>query len=491
MLWRLSEFAGNGKRAYLFACALVVVTVLARLYMGASVAAKFPFAPFLAAVLLSAWLFGTGPSYIVLFAGGFASIAIGVRSGLFSPQHTLTWVGLLIYLVLGGGVIALVSRYRSAMAQTKATEDRLHAGLDAAGAATWDMDEQAGTTYWSPGHYRLLGYQVDEVQPSLEAWRRRVHPEDLDRVYARWDECVRQRTNYDCQFRVVWPDGTVRWVEAKGRYTFGTHGEVLRSVGGFIDITERKRAQEALLDAEKLAATGRMAAALAHEINNPLAAVTNLVYLLRNDPELSPSARHYIPMIDGEVQRLANLVRKTLSFYREESRPTPADLGEMMDSIALLYNDRLQEGSIQLEIRNDLNGEVVCHVAEVRQVMTNLFLNAVEAVSPGGRVKVHLYHSCDWSNPRLSGTRVVVADDGPGIPDVDRLRVFEPFFTTKGERGTGLGLWISKGLVEKNGGRIRVRSFAGSRTGTGISVFLPDLAERKASAAPVSAVQEI
>lgn len=374
-----------------------------------------------------------------------------------------------------------------ALREKQATEERLNRGLEAARAATWDHNLRTNEFYWSRGHYLLLGYKVGEVRPSLEAWKKRIHPEDLDAITRTYADSVHNGTPFAGEYRVVWPDGTVHWLETKGNLILDELGEPSRSIGGFIEITDRKRAQQALMEAEKLAATGRMAASLAHEINNPLAAVTNLIYLLKSDNAVaSEAAQQFLQVADDEIRRVAQLVQKTLSFYRSDAQSKTIVLSDLIDDVIWLYKRRIKDFSIEVDKRADFTGPMVCNSGEIRQVFTNLFVNAIDAVGTGGKIVVHITAGHDWNDSSKSGARVFIFDNGSGIPAEQRPQLFTPFFSMKGDRGTGLGLWISKGIMEKNGGWIRFRSRTSKPAGTVFYVFIPNHAQASADQLPQS-----
>ena len=240
------------------------------------------------------------------------------------------------------------------------------------------------------------------------------------------------------------------------------------------DITGLRRAERTLRNTEKLAATGRLAASIAHEINNPMASVTNLLYLLEHHGGLDTVASEYVKLAQDELKRVTHIVRQMLGFYRESETPVAVDPAEVIDNVLLLYSRRLQNTRIKVSKDYRTADSILGFPGELRQVFSNLLVNAIEAVGEEGRIRIGVRHGRDWSNPKAEGVRVLVADDGPGIPDAARKHIFEPFFTTKGERGTGLGLWVSEGIVRKHGGTMRVRSATGpSRHGTCFSLFFP------------------
>ena len=251
-------------------------------------------------------------------------------------------------------------------------------------------------------------------------------------------------------------------------------GATVGCVITLLDVSERMMIEEALRRSEKLAAAGRIAGTLAHEINNPLSAVTNLLYLLQTS-NIDDSLRHYVDLAAGELARVSHIARNTLSFYREAASPVPVQMSEVLDSVLELYARQLADKSLKVTRHYHNDGEIQNFPGELRQVFSNLVLNAIDALPVNGELLLSI-RSCGVSGGRIRGVRVLVADRGAGIPANLRPKLFEPFFTTKGERGTGLGLWVSHGIVQKQGGNIRVRSSnEPGKSWTVFSVFIPSV----------------
>jgi len=257
-----------------------------------------------------------------------------------------------------------------------------------------------------------------------------------------------------------------------------THG--VRWVGAVIvDTTGIKRSEDALRRTEKLAAVGRLSASIAHEINNPLEAITNLLYLLRQMDGLDEQATAYIELASHEVARMSEIVQQTLRFHRQSTRPTVTNINEILDTVLSLHRGKVRGLQVEIERRYRGDVDLFCFSGEMRQLFANLIGNALDAMpSHGGRLIIELRRSRSWDDPSVDGVRVVVADTGCGMSETTRRRIFEPFFTTKEATGTGLGLWVSAEIIAKHHGTVRVRSRSAldhERSGTVFMVFLPSL----------------
>jgi PAS domain S-box-containing protein len=249
----------------------------------------------------------------------------------------------------------------------------------------------------------------------------------------------------------------------------------VREIDGVIvygyDVTEQRRAEGALLQSEKLAAVGRLAASVAHEINNPLESVTNLLYLMEREQDLA-HVQMYVRLAQQELSRVGQIATQTLQFFRQSTVRTTCDLSSTVESVLALYAGRLRNSAIVVQRELEYGVAVRCFDGEIRQVLNNLIGNAMDAMRKGGVLRVRVRWGTDAQGTR--GARVTVADTGSGINPAVLARVFEPFFTTKGDLGTGLGLWISTDLLGKHHSSLRVRSLEGK--GTVFSFLLPVVA---------------
>lgn len=242
-----------------------------------------------------------------------------------------------------------------------------------------------------------------------------------------------------------------------------------------LELTERKKMEQALLNSAKLTATARLASTMAHEINNPLGAITNLLFLL-GPLQSSPEAKAYIATLDAQVKGLTRIASQMLKFHRDSNRPNKFKLREVLQEISDFYRPQAERQGVVVQQRIETEGLIEGFRGEIDQVVANLLLNALEATAKGGKVTIHLYPAPPWlcEVHGRCGHCLSVSDTGRGIDPGNYARLFEPFFTTKGEKGTGLGLWLCKGIVSRVGGSIRVwSSRRPNRSGTCFSIFLP------------------
>ncbi|WP_158787426.1 hybrid sensor histidine kinase/response regulator [Granulicella sp. L46] len=354
----------------------------------------------------------------------------------------------------------------------KTIADRLLLAQAAGRIASWEWELATGDFIWDGGTEWTYGrstYEMSHVDKIFSY----LHAEDRARVRNDLIPAIEGRGEYRSQFRVIWPDGSTHWLDAWGKSVFSPDGTVTRLIGINVDITDRKLAEKALIQNEKLAAVGRLASSIAHEINNPLESVTNLLYLA----EMSQSpqdVREYLAAADIELQRVSAITNQTLRFHKQSTNPTEMNSHALIESILALHNSRLTNSRIKTEKQLRCLRTVFCFEGEIRQVLNNLISNALDAMhSEGGRLLVRCHERRDWRSGR-TGISITVADDGPGMASETVSKVFDAFFTTKGIGGTGLGLWISQEIIQRHQGRLLLRSSQRlGRRGTVFSVFLP------------------
>jgi signal transduction histidine kinase len=247
----------------------------------------------------------------------------------------------------------------------------------------------------------------------------------------------------------------------------------------FRDVTNERKSQELLRKSEKLAAAARLSATVAHEINNPLEAVGNLIYIAKVSPGVSPDIVQHLILAEQELDRVAHITRQTLGFYRESNEPGPIDIPGLIEQVLRLYSNKLDSKNIRVESEFGESPPMIGVAGELKQVVSNLVSNAVDAVSSDGTIRISLKRS---ENGNGGGVQFLIEDDGPGISPENLDRIFEPFFTTKKDVGTGLGLWVTREIVERHGGTINVNARHGKEgpSGAAFVVSLPCIPDREA-----------
>lgn len=456
-------------------------------------------------VILSAWFFGLGGGAVCAFACAvmienlvFAAHIIRLRElPTGSPERVLIFmIGSLVVAWIvqrtsqvrqHAELVELRRQVDSDAAERKLMrerssaalaigerESRLQMALEGGRVGLWDIDLEHGNYVWSDEHYRILGFEPGSVSASYETIRAAVHPEDREPMEALFLETKANSRSFYCEYRVVWPDGTVRWVEAQAKYETNAEGKAVRMLGVMTDITHRKQAEIVLLRTEKLAAAGRLAASIAHEINNPLEAVSNLLYLIAQADTVE-SARENAHLAMAEVMRVSRITQQTLKFHRQSESPRRIRISEVINNVLELFQGRLAISNITVDRRFDDDPEFECLAGDLRQVFANLIVNSLDAMSGGhGTLTIRIRRSRDWRPPQTPGMRITLADTGCGMDAQTRRRIYEPFFTTKKDSGTGLGLWVTSEIIDRQHGDLRVwSSQTPGRSGTVFSLFLP------------------
>ncbi len=329
-------------------------------------------------------------------------------------------------------------------------------------------DSQGDVLVLNDRWYAYTGMARDE---DPDRWPEYIHEEDRPRAAEAWRLSVETGEPYRVEYRLYRYDGEYRWHLAQALPIRNEQGEIEKWFGTCTDVHERRMAEVALVRSEKLAATGRMAASIAHEINNPLAAITNAIHLLKHFSQGRAQETELVTILDEEAKRVSHIVKSTLGLARQTSSPSKVRLDQLVDDVLVLFERRLASRAIRVE-RRYWPGipEIEVFSTEIRQTISNLIANAMDVSNSGDNIIVSV-RPAKWNGE--AGVRLAVCDQGPGIPQALRERIFEPFFSTKLDLGTGLGLWISKGIVEKHGGRLRFRSRSGITHGTIFTIFLP------------------
>ena len=229
--------------------------------------------------------------------------------------------------------------------------------------------------------------------------------------------------------------------------------------------------EKILIQSEKLAATGRMAAAIAHEVNNPLESLMNLIFLARESCSASPEARAYLLTAESELERVSHLARQTLGYYRDTVAPSEVYLHGLIENVLTIYHAKLLAGGISVESSfNDLR-TILVRRGDMLQVFSNVITNAIDSMRHGGNLTITLRETIASNGDSI---QTIIQDQGGGIRPENLGRIFEPFYTTKGDLGTGIGLWVTKQLVERRGGHIAVASNTEpGKSGTSVTITLP------------------
>lgn len=356
------------------------------------------------------------------------------------------------------------------------TRQRLAAIVESSDDAIISKDLNGIVTSWNRSAEALFGYKAEEIVG--QSITRIIPPELQDDEPVILSKLRRGEKIDHFETVRIKKNGERVNVSLTISPVRDAHGKVIGAAKIIRDITEHRKIEQALRVTEKLAAAGRLAATVAHEINNPLEAVTNLVYLAKRDlkrdlPDSENAAAH-LELAGHELDRVAHIARQTLGFYRDSSSPLRFDVVQVVDDLLFLYEKRLQVRKIKVIRQYDGKLEITALAGEIRQAISNLIGNSIDAMPHGGTLMIRLSRSRQWNAFARPGIRLTILDTGPGIPAEYRKNIFQPFFTTKSDVGTGLGLWITRNIVDKHCGTIRVRTITGpTRHGTAFTIFLP------------------
>ncbi len=367
----------------------------------------------------------------------------------------------------------------------RSSEERFHRLVEATPLALLISDMQGRVTYANRGAERLLGVCQADVEKRLlkldtffppaefgpvsddihagEHISRGLHRKLASHGGETWESscCHADRTRIPVLLgaAVLNPEATQ---------------DLLQLAVFFVDLRAQKRGEEVLRRTEKLAAAGRLAASIAHEINNPLEAIVNCLYLVEQGA-LEESSREYLRMAQAELDRVTQITTQTLRFYRQSTRPQPTAIPDLLDSVLTLYEARLRDYGIDVVRDYDNAPPIVALDGEIRQVLANIIGNAVDAMMSSNGTRMLTIRASSRRSWRTGepGMALLIADTGGGIPKETLARIYEPFFSTKGITGTGLGLWVSSEIIDKHNGRILVRSREATPSGTIFRIYLP------------------
>ncbi|RZU39504.1 PAS domain S-box-containing protein [Edaphobacter modestus] len=353
----------------------------------------------------------------------------------------------------------------------RAPEDEVHFQqiANSAPVLIWLSGTDAQYTWFNKPWLEFRGCTLE--QEFGKGWMAGVHPDDLDRCLKVYAEHFETQEPFQMEYRLRRRDGVYRWVLDHGLPRFGASEEFLGFIGSCTDITEMKMAEIALRESEKLAIVGRLASSIAHEINNPLEAVTNLLYLAAQSAD--EATRANIEAAQQELMRVSHITAQTLQFRRQRSSPESVNIVDLLHSVLSLYRGRFTQASIAVESEEVDAPHLICYAGEIRQLLANLIGNALDAMPMGGKLRIRVRTARDWRDGSR-GVRITLADNGYGMDAETRQHIYDPFFTTKEVTGTGLGLWVSAGIAEKHHGSISVRSSKRpGESGTVFSVIFP------------------
>ena len=326
-------------------------------------------------------------------------------------------------------------------------------------------------TYVNPAFEVMTGYSLEEVQGQNCRFLQKDENNQPGVTLIR--EAIRDQREVVVILKNFRKDGTSFWNELSLSPIRNRDGELTHFVGIQTDVTARMEFEAALRESEKLAAVGRLASSIAHEINNPLESVMNLLYLAQATDD-APEVQRYLAQADKEVKRVSLITSQSLRFYRQSTRPQAVRCADLIESVLDLYESRAENSNVKIERRERSNESFICLESEMRQVLNNLVRNAIEAMhGKGGRLLVRSRDAHDLRTGQ-QGVLLTIADTGSGISPQTMQQLYKPFFTTKGAAGTGLGLWISSEIIARHEGRLHVRSSQiPGASGTVFALFLP------------------
>jgi PAS domain S-box-containing protein len=360
--------------------------------------------------------------------------------------------------------------------QVSESREWFQSTLNSLGEAVISTDSSATISYINPVAQQLTGWEHSEARGvkfgdvvHLTDERTKLNADDPIALVSR----AKNVMSFSNGLLLTSRDGAVYPIELTGAPILDRRGEILGTTVVLRDMTQRRQTEQTLRSSERLSLAGRLSATIAHEIRNPLDTVSNLLYLLQHE-NTNQTQAHYLSMASEELARIAQITGQLLTFHRESRSPISVNVSEVLESALALFAPRIRQNHITVLKSFETSKTVRGFPGELRQVFSNLVGNAVEVIPSGGTLLLHVRESSLASDPLTKGVRVTVLDSGSGIPAGVRKNLFAPFYTTKGEKGTGLGLWISRSIVEKHEGTIHFTSSTrDGKSGTAFSVFLP------------------
>ena len=393
-------------------------------------------------------------------------------------------IAVLLFTLTRRELMALSATYESHLQAEERQQQQLRESrewfqitLKSLGEAVVSTDREGNISFINPVAQKLTEweYEVARGRPLREVVRicdEKTRSDSEDPVKA-----VRRAQNvvgFSNSLILTSRSGNEYPIELTGAPILNEAREIVGVVLVFRDVTHRRQTEQILRASERLTLAGRLSATIAHEIRNPLDTVTNVIYLLQHEQGSHVATAQYLQMASDELARIAQITSQLLTFHREARNPVDVSLSEVLESVLVLFAPRVKQNHLIVETRLETDRCVRGFPGELRQVFSNLIGNALDAMPANGKLILHTRESSLASDPSRKGVRVTLLDSGAGIPAGVRKNLFAPFYTTKGEKGTGLGLWVSRGIIEKHEGTIHVISSTHEgKSGTAFSVFLP------------------
>jgi PAS domain S-box-containing protein len=384
----------------------------------------------------------------------------------------------------GFGSVQDITKRKQAELELQASESRLRTVLDTMPVGVWLADAHGVIVFANPAAFRIWAgarYIPIDQHDQFKAWwygtKNLVSADEwaLSRALRNGETALNELVEIECF------DGQHRIINNSGVPIKDKQGHIIGALAINEDVTDRKKAEETLIRTEKLATAGRFAATIAHEIRNPLESITGLTYLLKRTSGLPPRATEMLNDLDRESQRIGDIVQNTLTLHRDSRTPVEFSVAKDVNIILERCRSKSENNRVKIKTSGWSNdATIVGYPGEFRQVVTNLLANALDAAEPGGIVAVRVRQV---RGDQSGAVRITVADNGCGVPSALQSKLFEPFFTTKEASGTGLGLWVTRRLLEHCGGTIRMRSATtGLRRGTTFTAVFPSTTKTKAGA---------
>jgi PAS domain S-box-containing protein len=465
-------------RGYWLGFLAIVFAFIWRLLIDPWLGDQMPYATFIVAVAGIGLYAGVRPAIFVTLLGGatayFCFVPPRYHWGFARIQDE---VGFSVY-ILGALGIVILTRARDRVAKNletitteiKESESRFHTLADNIAQLAWMADEK-GRLFWF--NQRWLDY-TGTTLAAMEGsgWQKVHHPDHIQRVIERIQRAWVSGEPWEDTFPLRGKDGSYRWFLSRALPIRNDEGSIIRWFGTNTDITERMNAEESLRRSEKLAAVGKLAASVAHELNNPLTTVVNLVFLAQHESN-DATRRDHLARADLELQRVSSLANRTLSFYHGGISEGMISLEELIKETVAIFEPGCAQRNIKLTTEVTGSPAVKGSKDELWQVLVNLLSNAIDSIGQNGVIRVRAKTT---RNPTsgIYKVRLTVADNGCGIDQKNGKKIFEAFFTTKGAVSSGLGLWIARDVLISHGGVIRYRSRTDQgHSGTVMSVILP------------------